>query len=351
MQLAPQSVQQYWPWIMGGAIALLVVLVLMALAVGAVPISTADMWLWLHARLTGGAIPNLQTQLIVESLRLPRALLGVGVGALLAVCGAAAQGLFRNPLADPALIGVSAGAAAGASLVIVFLGNTLVAGWFGVSLISLGAFAGAVLVVLAVYRLASHQHGGSTSVATMLLAGVAFSYLAGSLSNALKFISTNDQLRQLSLWHMGGLDAANFAQVSVLSTVLIVVGGCLYRQHKALNALLLGESEARHLGINVKRVKGIVIICIAAGVGVAVALSGVVVFVGLVVPHMVRMVLGPNHKYLLPMSACVGAMLLVLADTLARTVIAPTELPVGLITAALGAPVFISLLRRRKDYQ
>lgn len=351
LHISPHSVQQYWPWLIGGACVLLVILILLALTVGAVAIEFTSLGQWLHARLYGLAVPDKQTQLIVEALRLPRALLAAGVGALLAICGAAAQGLFRNPLADPALIGVSAGAAAGASLVIVFLGNTLVAGWFGVSLISLGAFAGAILVVVAVYRLATHQREGTTSVATMLLAGVAFSYLAGSLSNVLKFISNNDQLRQLSLWHMGGLEAANFTQVGLIASVLLVVGGCLYGQYKALNALLLGESEARHLGINVKRVKGRVIVCIAAGVGVAVALSGVVAFIGLVVPHMVRMLLGPNHKYLLPMSACVGAMLLVLADTLARTIIAPTELPVGLMTAVLGAPVFISLLRHRKNYQ
>ncbi|WP_394201703.1 FecCD family ABC transporter permease [Marinagarivorans algicola] len=351
LHISPRSVQQYWPWLIGLACALLAILILLALTVGAVAIEPASLWQWLQARIRGLAVQDSQTQLIVESLRLPRALLAAGVGALLAICGAAAQGLFRNPLADPALIGVSAGAAAGASLVIVFLGNTLVAGWFGVPLISLGAFAGAIVVVVAVYRLATDRRGGATSVATMLLAGVAFSYLAGSLSNVLKFISNNDQLRQLSLWHMGGLEAANFTQVALVASVLALVGVSLYRQHKALNALLLGESEARHLGINVKRVKSRIIVCIAAGVGVAVALSGVVAFIGLVVPHIVRMLLGPNHKYLLPMSACVGAMLLVLADTLARTLIAPTELPVGLMTAVLGAPVFISLLRHRKNYQ
>lgn len=347
MPLTPQTVCQCWPWLVMGACSFLFVLILIALSVGAVPITLPDLIQWLQARLFNGDIQNQQTQLIVEYLRLPRALLAAGVGALLAICGAAAQGLFRNPLADPALIGVSAGAAAGASVVIVCLSHTFASGFFGVSLVSLGAFGGAIVVVLAVYKLALRKAGNTISVATLLLAGVAFSYLAGSLSNVLKFISNNEQLRQLSLWHMGGLDAANYTQVSLLAAVLLVVCSCLYAHQKPLNALLLGESEARHLGVDVAGVKRRVIICIAAGVGVAVALSGVIAFIGLVVPHMVRMVIGPNHRYLLPMSAFVGAILLLLADTLARTVIAPTELPVGLITAALGAPVFIVLLRRQ----
>lgn len=320
---------------------LILLLMLVYLSVGAVDIAFADMWAWLRGQ------GDWQTKLIIESLRLPRALLAATVGAMLAVCGCATQGLFRNPLADPSLIGVSAGAAAGASLVIVLL-NQLQWSFLGLSLVSIGAFIGALVVVVFVYRLASGPSG--TSVATMLLAGVAFSYLAGSFANALEFIADNEMLRQISLWRMGGLEGADAQRVVIIGCVFVWVYAVLIRLAPALNALLLGESEARHLGIAVDKVKQRVIVCVALGVGAAVALAGNIAFVGLVIPHMVRMVVGPNHRYLMPLSACVGAMLLLLADIFARTLLAPTEIPVGLLIAFIGAPIFISLLRKRHHY-
>ena len=341
MYITPAQLTRTWHWLLPACLLLLCAVLVVALALGAVAIAPASLWAW----VVGAG--DAQTQLIIESLRLPRALVAAGVGALLAVCGCAAQGLFRNPLADPSLIGVTAGASAGASLVIVCLDFNQW-GWLGLSLVSVGAFVGAVLVVLCVYRLATRA--GFTSVATMLLAGVACSYLAGSLLNALEFIADNQRLRQLSLWRMGGLDGADLYSVLLVLLVLLCIYVALYCEHRALNALLLGESEARYLGLDVARVKRRVIVCIAAGVGVAVAVAGAIAFVGLVVPHMVRLLIGPNHKYLLPLSACMGAVLLVVADTLARTLLAPTELPVGLLTAVLGAPVFLSLLRKRQNY-
>jgi iron complex transport system permease protein len=312
--------------------------IFLGLALGAVPITLQKLWLWIWGQ------SDAHTQLIIESLRLPRTLLAALIGAILAICGAAAQGLFRNSLADPSLIGVSAGAAAGASVVIVLLQYS---NWsfFGLTLISVGAFVGAILVVLCVYRLATTTMG--TSVATMLLAGIAFSYLAGSFSNALEFVADSQKLRQLSLWRMGGLDSADLQHVKLAALTLLGIAAILIRQNKALNVLLLGESEARHLGIDVAKVKRHTIVCIAAGVGVTVALAGVISFVGLVIPHIVRMLVGPNHRYLLPISALVGAIILVLADILARIIIAPTELPLGLLTALIGAPIFIFLLRSR----
>lgn len=341
MWIAPEKMPSFWPGLLCASIAAVGFFILLSLMLGAVAIAPEQIGLWFLGQA------DLQTELIIESLRLPRALLAAAVGALLGVCGAATQGLFRNPLADPSLIGVSAGAAAGASVVIVLL-NHLQWQFLGLSLVSLGAFAGAMLVVFFVYRLASGPTG--TSVATMLLAGIAFAYLAGSLSNILEFIADNQMLRQISLWRMGGLDGADRLRVGLIIVVLAAVFFVLYRQHKALNALLLGESEARHLGIAVGRVKRHIIVSVAAGVGVSVALAGAISFVGLVVPHMVRMVIGPNHKYLLPVCACAGAVLLLVADILARVLLAPTELPVGLLTALIGAPVFISLLRKRYRY-
>ena len=294
-----------------------------------------------------GANSAEQSAVIVGQIRLPRVLLAAVMGATLAISGAAMQGLFRNPLADPSLIGVTAGASLGASLVIVS-GGTLLQGFTGLTLVSAGAFVGGVIAVLFVYSLATSPHG--TSVATMLLAGIAITALAGALGSLLEFFADNEMLRRISLWKMGGLDGANYTRLllaAVVGGALIVV---LPRYARALNALLLGESEARHLGIRVDRTKVALITWVAIGVGTSVALVGTIAFVGLVVPHIVRMMAGPDHQFLLPASALAGALLLVVADVLARVLVAPTELPVGVITAIVGVPFFISLLRNRHHY-
>lgn len=333
------NIAQRWPVILLGAGLLLLASLAVSLCFGALTFTPADLWAWLAGRA------DAQTQLILGHLRLPRTLLAALVGGLLAICGTATQGLFRNSLADPSLIGVSAGAAAGASAVIVLLNDVQWNLW-GLSLVSLGAFAGGLLVVLLVYRLASGAAG--TSVVTMLLAGMAFTFLAGAFTSLLEFMADNDMLRRISLWRMGGLDGADNLRVGLLAIVTSAIVLVLLRQRQALNALLLGESEARHLGVDVQRLQRTVIVCVALGMGVAVATAGTIAFIGLVVPHMVRMLVGPDHRYVLPLSGFLGAILLVLADTFARSVMAPTELPVGLVTAFIGAPVFISLLRQRR---
>ena len=315
------------------------------LATGAVSLSLADVGNGLLDTFTDQG--DNQAAVIVGQIRLPRILLGAVMGAILGISGAAMQGLFRNPLADPSLIGVTAGASLGAALVIV-TGGSLLQGYRGLTLVSAGAFVGGVIAVLLVYRLATSANG--TSVATMLLAGIAITALTGAVSSLLEFFSDNEMLRRISLWKMGGLDGANYPRLMLafaVSTVLLLL---LPRYAGALNALLLGESEARHLGIRVDRVKVALITWVAIGVGISVALVGTIAFVGLVVPHMVRMLIGPDHRYLLPASALAGALLLVVADTLARVLVAPTELPVGVITAIIGVPFFISLLRNRHHY-
>ena len=284
--------------------------------------------------------------MIIEQIRLPRALLAAFVGALLGICGAATQGLFRNPLADPSLIGVTSGASAGAAITIFFAGSvSSLQGFAGIGFISLGAFIGGALAVILVYKLAT-QHDG-TSVATMLLAGIAITAIAGGISSFVEFFANNEMLRRISLWQMGGLDGANYQRVALAAAIGLLVLSILPRYSTALNALLLGESEARYLGISVQRTKISIILLVALGVATSVALAGTIAFVGLVVPHIIRLLIGPDHRYLLPMSAIGGAILLLLADTLARTVVAPIELPVGLVTAFLGTPFFISLLRHR----
>ncbi len=317
----------------------------LGLGSGAMSLPPAEVLSGLQATL--GLSESSQSSLIVGQIRLPRVLLAAVTGAVLAMSGAAMQGLFRNPLADPSLIGVTAGASLGAALVILLAGD-LLQGYTALSLVSAGAFAGGVLAVIFVYRLASGESG--TSVATMLLAGIAITALAGALGSLLEFYADNAVLRRISLWKMGGLDGANYPRLLIAIIVGSLVLLVLPRYADTLNALLLGESEARHLGIDVDRAKIALIVWVAVGVGVSVALVGTVAFVGLVVPHVVRMLIGPDHRQLLPASALAGAILLVLADALSRVLIAPAELPVGVITALLGVPFFISLLRQRHHY-
>ncbi len=285
---------------------------------------------------------------ILQSIRLPRVLLAALAGACLASCGAVMQGLFRNPLADPSLIGVSSGASVGASCVIFFGGAGFLGGAFELTAIAVGAFVGGLLATAIVYRLASSVTG--TSVSTMLLAGIAITALAGAATSLFSFFADNEMLRRISLWQMGNLDGASWSRVVIIAAVVLPMMVLLPREGRALNAILLGESEARHLGIAVETLKRRLILITALGVGVAVAVSGVVAFVGLIVPHLVRLMIGPDHRYLIPGSALLGAVLLLLADTGARTLMAPSELPTGVVTALLGAPFFVALLlqQRRK---
>ena len=323
---------------------LLPVAALVSITVGTVDISLLDGL----AELTGGSI-NSQTHTILIDIRLPRILLAIAVGAVLASTGAVMQGLFRNPLADPSLIGVSSGASVGASLMIVTAGGFIKSGaLLGLSLVAVGAFVGAFAATLLVYRLATSGIG--TSVTTMLLAGIAIGALAGALNSLLSYFSDNDMLRQISLWQMGNLSGASWTKVIVMGAVALLLMGLFPRESKALNALLLGESEARHLGIDVQRVKRRLIVLTALGVGVSVALAGLVGFVGLIMPHIVRLAIGPDHRWLVPASALAGATLLLIADSLARIVVIPAELPTGILTALLGAPFFVALLlQQRRD--
>ncbi|PCH59670.1 MAG: iron ABC transporter permease, partial [SAR86 cluster bacterium] len=303
---------QIWLWL------LLPVAFVCALALGPQFISPLDFL----STDAGG----VSSRIIIEKIRLPRALLAAIIGSTLAVAGVILQGLFRNPLADPSLIGVTSGASAGASLMIV-----LASGSAGITSVAFGAFTGAVIATIFVYRLASGPNG--TSVSTMLLAGIAVSALASAGNSFFEYIADNDMLRQISLWQMGTLSGATWPR---LLMAYVILGGLLLwvpRYSTALNAMLLGESEARHLGIKVDVVKFQIIVLVALTVGIAVALSGTIVFVGLVTPHIIRLLIGPDHRYLIPCSALGGAILLLLADAFSRTVFAPSELPIGVVTA------------------
>lgn len=319
----------------------------LSLALGPVSLSFGEtlgaMFRLLGVQLQGESLGS--AELILGQIRLPRALLGLAVGAVLALSGVAMQGLFRNPLADPGLIGVSSGAALGAALVIV--GGELMGGippLLEPYLLSLSAFVGGLGVTVLVYRLG--RRDGRTHVATMLLAGIALTALVGALIGLFTYLADDTTLRTLTFWNLGSLNGANYARLWPLLLVTLGVAIWLPRRSQALNALLLGESEARHLGFDVERLKRELVFCTALGVGTAVAAAGMIGFVGLVVPHLVRLMIGPDHRLLLPASALAGGSLLLLADLLARLTLAPAELPIGIVTALLGGPFFLYLLLR-----
>nr|WP_172435146.1 iron ABC transporter permease [Pseudomonas otitidis] len=286
-----------------------------------------------------------QAELILAQIRLPRTLLGLAVGAVLAVSGVAMQGLFRNPLADPGLVGVSSGAGLGAAVAIV--GGAAVGGLpeaLAPYLLSISAFAGGFLITALVYRLG--RRDGQTSVVTMLLAGIALNALAFATIGLFTYLADDATLRTLTFWNLGSLNGASYARLWPLLVVVLAVIAWLPRRASALNALLLGESETRHLGFDVERLKGELVFCTALGVGAAVAASGLIGFIGLVVPHLVRLLAGPDHRVLLPASALAGASLILFSDLAARLVLSPAELPIGIVTALVGAPFFLYLLLR-----
>ncbi len=261
-------------------------------------------------------------EMIIQQVRLPRTLLAIAVGGILAISGAVMQGLFRNPLADPGIIGVSSGAALGAAIAIVVFADLAVNYPLLLVLGTVPVFAciGGIVVTFLVYRLGSTTNG--TSVSMMLLAGVAIAALAGAALGLLNYFADDQALRDLSLWTMGSLAGANTNALGLAFVTLIVLLIAYYRDANKLNAMLLGESEARHMGINVQNLKRRLIVLAAAGVGVTVALAGMIGFIGLIVPHLARMLVGPNYKSLLPVSLLLGALLLLIADMLARTVVA-----------------------------
>lgn len=329
---------------------MLPLVVLFALGTGTVNISIADIWqaiMGLFSNDSSSSSSSSQIHTILFDIRLPRILLALCLGVILAISGAVMQGLFRNPLADPSLIGVSGGASVGASIVIVMAGEWIQSGSaLGLSAVAVGAFVGGFIATILVYRLATSEVG--TSVTTMLLAGIAIGAIAGALNSLLSYFADNDMLRQISLWQMGNLSTANWSRVAMVAAVAALLG-CLFPwDSRALNALLLGESEARHLGIDVQRVKRRLIVLTALGIGTSVAMAGMIGFVGLIVPHAIRLLIGPDHRWLLPGSALAGGLLLIIADSLARVVVAPTELPTGILTALLGAPFFVALLIQQR---
>lgn len=332
---------------LAGLGTLLALVLVAAAGIGAFPISPAQaMAILLDPLVSLNVDYSQQHQAVFWSIRLPRVLFGALVGAGLALSGAVLQGLFRNPLADPTLIGVSSGAAFFAAATIVF-GVTW---WPALFVMARGyalpfaAFLGGLLTTLVVYRLATTE--GRTSLAVMLLAGIAVTAMSMAGIGFFSYIATDEQLRNLSFWNLGSLAGANRDVLAITAVAVGVAGTTMLNLAPALNALALGEAAAGHLGVSVQRIKVIAIVCCAAAVGATVAFTGLISFVGLIAPHIVRVLCGPDHRVLLPGAMLGGALLVVGADALARVVVAPAELPIGVICAIVGGPFFLALLYR-----
>jgi iron complex transport system permease protein len=328
-----------------GLIALLAGTALLALSTGP---SGASLWRALAALASGSEV-NAQDALVLWEIRLPRLILGALIGAGLATGGAVMQGVFRNPLADPGLVGVGAGAALGAVSMIV-LGSLMPAGitaLFGQHLVAIAAFLGGWVITLLLYRVATRA--GRTSVSTLLLAGIALSALAGAVTGILIFVADDRALRDLTFWSLGSLAGASWVKVAVAAPLILAALVAAPFLGRGLNALALGEAAAMHMGVPVERLKRIAILSVAAATGAAVAVAGAIGFVGIVVPHLLRLMSGPDHRPLLVNAALLGASLLLLADTISRSIVAPAELPIGIITAAVGAPVFLWILLRQNS--
>ncbi len=326
-------------------IAGLIVASLFSFRFGAVPISTAEL-IGIAGSAVGihsDSVSNQHTA-VFWMLRLPRVLEGILIGACLGISGAVMQGLFRNPLADPGIMGVSSGAALGAVGMIVLAGFISTSAWFGLWGVPLAAFIGGLIITLGVMRLSTVE--GRTSIAVMLLAGIALNALCGAGVGAITFIANDAQLRSITFWSLGSLGLVTWPQIALAAPLILVPLSAMLFQWRVLNAMALGEAEAEHLGFSVERLKNALVIGCAIMVGVAVALAGMIGFIGLVAPHLVRLWIGPDHRWLLPCATLMGSILLVAADLIARVAIIPAELPIGIVTALLGAPFFLWLLRR-----
>lgn len=294
-----------------------------------------------------------QQEAVFTTLRLPRVLLGMLVGGTLAIAGATIQGLFRNPLAEPGLIGISAGATLFAVIMIVLEARffSFMTETFGYYALSIAAFFGGALATWIVYRLSMNR--GKADITTLLLAGIAINALAGSFTGLLTYAASDDQLRNITFWSMGSLGSASWKTVGVILPLMLLPLIALPFFAKPLNALALGEAQAGHMGVNIGLMKSMTIILATLGVGASVSVSGMIGFIGLVIPHILRMAFSADNRLVLPGSALLGAIVLVLADLISRVIVAPAELPIGIITAILGCPVFIYIIlveRRKRQF-
>jgi iron complex transport system permease protein len=335
----------HWTW----SIPTLFVIFFLGVGIGAVPVAPTRLFEFLYERLfvLNSTVIDSMDYHIVSQIRLPRVSLSLLIGAGLAVSGSAMQRILRNPLVDASLIGISAGASFFAALFLLF-GSLITwwSAWLQEFSLSMFAFIGAILSALLVLRFS--KHSGQLSGSMLILSGVALNAIAGALTGILIYLSDDATLRNITFWTMGSLGGASWDKVLLLLPLI----GCpifmIAQKSKEINVLALGENAAHHLGVSVKNTKIWVIIAVTLMVGSSVAFSGIIGFVGLVVPHIARFMVGSDFRRVLPLSAILGAALLTLADLISRTIVAPTEVPIGIITALMGSPFFLYLLRRNK---
>ena len=324
-------------------LALVLAVGLVSLSLGPVDIPVSHVT-WIVLSAIGIDVPEFgrTEQLVIEQIRLPRIIVGAAVGMALGIAGATMQGLFRNPMADPGIIGVSAGGALGAVVAIA----TGLTGLFFLAL-PVFAFVGAMAAAFVVYGIA--VVGGHFSMATLLLAGVAVNAFLGAVVSAIiLFLPDNEALREILFWLAGGLDSRSWEHVRIAGPLIIGSAVILLLMARDLNLLMLGDDEARSMGVRVGATRIVLLAAAALATGAAVAVSGTIAFVGLVIPHILRLLLGPDNRVLIPMSALGGAAFVILADTVARMIIEPAEFRVGVLTAFVGAPFFILLLIKNK---
>jgi iron complex transport system permease protein len=320
---------------------LLIISIVGAIFLGAYQTSFAEIGQAMMNFLNG---KNNAITYLIFHIRLPRILLAGLVGGGLAIAGAAIQGLFRNPLAEPSLIGITSGAMLFAVSSIVLMGSFLAtfSAIFQQATVSIFAFIGGLSTTYLVYFLSSKH--GRTNVMTMLLAGIAITAFAAAITGIFIFLSDDQQLRDITFWSLGSVSSASWIQLGITAPIVLIGTFLLNTHAKSLNAILLGEKEATYLGIKVEKVKSQIILITALIVGVSIAMTGIIGFVGLIIPHFLRLIFGTDYRFLLKGSALLGAIFLIIADTLARTIIAPAELPIGILTALVGAPFFLWLL-------
>jgi len=351
--LAKPGPRRYWLWRRRGHVLLVAFarggwVALLAVAWGSFSIPPWTIVKILWRRISGN--PGVTTwpaswETVILQIRLPRAILAALVGAALSQTGAVYQGLFRNPLADPYLIGISSGAGLGATIAIAF---GLLFGWGSLGAVSVLAFLGALVATALVYCLS--RIGGRTSVVTLLLAGVALGAFFTAIQTFL-MLRSNDAFHTVHIvgWLMGSFNLSSWAKVQLLAPVLAAGTAIMCAYGHRLNVLQLDEEQAQQLGVPVERTRLVLIVVASLVTATAVAVSGIIGFVGLIVPHAVRLVWGPDHRFLLPMSALIGAGFMVVVDGVARTLLSPAEIPVGVLTAFFGAPFFLYLLRQKKQ--
>ena len=326
------------------AVATLIVLAA-SIRFGAIDFSIADITHALASLIPGHAEPTLNQRIFLE-LRLPRAVLCLFVGASLGVGGTLMQALFRNPIVEPGLVGTSSGAAFGSALFFVLGGVLHVTA--SVWTLPIAACIGGVISTYLVFLLAKSREDGRASIVMLLLTGLAVNALFMSAIGFLSYIARDPQARSITFWSLGTLSGANWKAVSILSMTTTAGSLLALRYAKQLNALMIGEEEATYLGVNVTRLKWIILSINVVIVAVATAFTGVISFVGLIVPHILRMMRGADNRFLIVGSALLGATLVSLADLIARLALRPAELPIGIVTSAVGVPVFLTLLRRRR---